>query len=86
VLFLFIHLVKAYIKFEHFDDLPSSQKIVQMCKVTNTTLLLVVAYFDCHLDIFVPKTMHKVSKEPNTLKVTRSLGCVDQNGHQIALS
>jgi hypothetical protein len=45
-----------------------------------------VAYFDYHPHIFVPKAMHKVSKEPKTFKVTWSLGCANQNGYQIALS
>jgi len=40
VLILFIHLAKAYIKFEHFDDLPSSQKIVQRCKVTKNNIII----------------------------------------------
>jgi len=62
------------------------KRLCKGAKWQNTTLVLVVAYFDCHPNIFVPKAMHKVSKEPNILKVTRSLGCADQNGHQIALS
>jgi hypothetical protein len=40
VLILFIHLAKAYIKIEHFDDLPSSQKIVQGCKVTKHNIII----------------------------------------------
>lgn len=46
------------------------KRLCKGAKWQNTTLVLVVAYFDCHPNIFVPKAVHKVSKEPNTFKVT----------------